>query len=32
LLTPADATGDNKVDFYDFAVMAKYWLQNVVWP
>jgi hypothetical protein len=32
LLTPADATGNNKVDFYDFAVMAKYWLQNVVWP
>ena len=32
LLTPADATGDNKVDFYDFAVMAQYWLQNVVWP
>ena len=32
LFTPADATGDNKVDFYDFAVMAKYWLQNVVWP
>jgi hypothetical protein len=32
LITPADATGNNKVDFYDFAVMARYWLQNVVWP
>jgi len=32
LITPADATGDNKVDFYDFAVMAQYWLQDVVWP
>jgi hypothetical protein len=32
LFTPADATGNNKVDFYDFAVMAQYWLQNVVWP
>jgi hypothetical protein len=32
LLTPADATGNNKVDFYDFAVMAQYWLQDLVWP
>jgi hypothetical protein len=32
LITPADASGDNKVNFYDFAVMANYWLQNVVWP
>jgi hypothetical protein len=32
LITPADATGDNKVDFLDFAVMAQYWLQDLVWP
>ena len=32
LLTTTDATGNNKVDFYDFAVMAQYWLQDVVWP
>jgi hypothetical protein len=32
LFTPADATGNDKVDFYDFAVMAQYWLQDLVWP
>ena len=32
LLTASDATGNDEVDFYDFAVMAQYWLQNVVWP
>ncbi len=32
LITPADATGNDKVDFLDFAVMAQYWLQDVVWP
>jgi len=32
LITPSDATGDNKVDFFDFAKMAEFWLQTVVWP
>jgi hypothetical protein len=32
LLTTSDATGDDVVNFKDLAVMAQYWLQNVVWP
>jgi hypothetical protein len=32
LLTSAEATGDGLVNFEDFAIMAQYWLQNVVWP
>jgi hypothetical protein len=32
LITASDADGDDTVDFYDFALMAQYWLQQVVWP
>jgi hypothetical protein len=32
LLTGSDATGDDVVNFYDFAVMGELWLQDVVWP
>jgi hypothetical protein len=32
LLTTSDATGDDVVNFKDLAIMAQYWLQDVVWP
>lgn len=32
LLSPCDPHADDKIDFRDFARMAEYWFEEVLWP
>jgi len=32
LLSPADLFADNRINFYDFALLATDWLDNHLWP